>query len=433
MNIAIVGTGHVGLVTGACFADLGNRVLCMDHDQTKIQLLQKGNIPFFEPGLAELIQKNIKQKRLFFSTQMKDAVKFGKVVFLCVGTPPRSTGEADLSAIENVCEQIANHLTQYRLIVEKSTVPVETGAQLKKRIKQSVRRQVSFDVASNSEFLREGSAVQDFFKPDRIVLGVENERSRRILLELYKPFNVPIVVTNVEGGELIKHACNSFLAAKISFVNLVSQVCEKVGADIEKVAEGVGSDRRIGRAFLNAGIGYGGSCFPKDVQAFIKICEKLEVDANFLKGVERINESQKKRFVEKVHRAMRGVKGKTLGVLGLAFKPDTDDMRCAPSVDILTELKQAGAKIIAYDPQAMEAAKVMLNDVSYAKTPYEVCKGADALLILTEWREFRELDLKQIKKLLKHPIIIDGRNIYDPIVPKRMGFQYYSIGRKGFK
>ena len=429
MNIGIIGSGHVGLVTGACFADLGNDVICMDNDSQKIKLLQRGQIPFFEPGLSELVQKNHGEGRLRFTASIRDVVHTSKIIFLCVGTPSTASGDADLSAIEHVTKKIVESLREYRVIVEKSTVPVETGALLYQMIKQGNRRRIPFDVASNPEFLREGTAIQDFFNPDRIVLGVESVRAKKALLELYKPFKVPIIVTDISSAELIKHASNSFLAAKISFINLVSQMCDKVGADVNKVAEGMGADRRIGKAFLNAGVGFGGSCFPKDLAAFIRIGERLNVRSHLLKEVVEINEAQKINFAKRVIRILKKVENKTLGVLGLAFKPDTDDMRCASAADILHLLKAAGAKIVAYDPCAVPEARKVLKGISFSKNPYDACRGADAALILTEWREFREIDLKRLKQSLKHPVIMDGRNIYDPVEMKRMGFRYYSVGR----
>jgi UDPglucose 6-dehydrogenase len=429
MKIAIIGSGHVGLVTGACFADLGNQVLCMDQDTKKINLLKQGKMPFFDPGLSELVLKNVRQKRLRFSTSVREAVRHAKVVFLCVGTPPRESGEADLSSIEDVAEEIAASMTEYRLVVEKSTVPVETGLQLYKTIKENRRKGVSFDVASNPEFLREGAAVHDFFRPDRIVLGVQSKRAEKLLMDIYRPFKVPMIVTDIQSAEMIKHASNSFLATKISFANLVGQMCEKVGADISKVTEGMGSDLRIGKAFLSAGIGYGGFCFPKDLQAFTRIGQKLKVNCNLFESVAAINETQKRDFIHKVQDALWNFNGKTMAILGLSFKPDTDDMRYAPSVDIINRLQAEGAKIRAFDPQAIPAAKRIFKGIQYAKNAYEACRRADALLILTEWREFKKLDLRRIKKLLKRPIIIDGRNIYDPTVVKKLGYQYHSVGR----
>ncbi|MBI1977682.1 MAG: UDP-glucose/GDP-mannose dehydrogenase family protein [Candidatus Omnitrophica bacterium] len=430
MRIGIIGSGHVGLVTGAGFADLGNEVLCMDHDVQKIKLLKRGEIPFYEPGLQELVQKNCGEGRLFFSADSKEVLRFSKVLFLCVGTPPRSDGDADLSAVEKVAREIGRNLAEYRLIVEKSTVPVQTGEQLYTAIKSSLRKKVAFDVASNAEFLREGSAVQDFFNPDRIVLGVGNNRAKQLLLEIYKPFKAPIVLTDIRSAEIIKHACNSFLATKVSFINLISQICEKVGADVVKVAEGIGTDHRIGRAFLDAGIGFGGSCFPKDLAAFAHIARKHKVSSSLLQAVSEVNETQKLNFVSKVKSILNPIKGKTIAVLGLAFKPNTDDLRSAPAIDIVKNFEREGAKIKAYDPQAIPAAGKVLKGISFAKNAYEACRNADALVILTEWREFRELDLRRLKQYLKRPIVIDGRNIYDVEVMRQNGFKYFSVGRK---
>lgn len=401
----------------------------MDHDLQKIKLLNRGKVPFYEPGLLELIQKNIQEGRLRFSTDIKETVQFAKVIFLCVGTPPRANGEADLSAIEHVAEAIGKNLTEYRLIVEKSTVPVQTGAQLHKMIAQNSKKKIVFDVAANAEFLKEGSAVHDFYNPDRIILGVQTPRAKKLLLEIYKPFKVPILVTDVQSAEMVKHASNSFLAMKISYINLISQMCEKAGADVVKVAEGMGMDRRIGKPFLNAGIGFGGSCFPKDLLAFISIGEKFGTPCHLLREVVKMNQFQKMYFVGKIKKVLGVLKGKKLAVLGLAFKPDTDDMRNAPAVDVVEELKVAGAKIKAYDPRAIKTAKKVLKGIEFAKNVYETCQGADAVLILTEWREFYDLDFKKLKKTLKRPIVIDGRNIYDPIAMRKNGFQYYSIGR----
>ena len=429
MKIGIIGSGHVGLVSGAGFADLGNEVICMDQDEQKISMLKRNKTPFFEPGLAEILKRNMTEGRLRFTTSMSEVVKKSQVIFLCVGTPPQATGEADVSAIAQVAKEIGRNLTGYRLIVEKSTVPVETGHQLYLMIKASQTKKVPFDVASNAEFLREGSALYDFFNPDRIVLGVNTDRARKLLLEIYKPFKAAIFVTDVTSGEMIKHASNSFLAMKISFMNLISRICEKAGADVTKVAEGMGSDRRIGKSFLNAGVGFGGSCFPKDLMAFMRIAEKLDVSSELLKAIWNVNEEQKTYFVNKVRSVLKNLRGKKLAVLGLAFKPDTDDMRNAPSIDIVSQLGLDGATIVAFDPQAMQSAKEYIKKIKYASNPYEACREADAMLILTEWREFRELDLKRLKRLLKSPIVIDGRNIYDPAVMKKNGFRYYSIGR----
>ncbi len=425
----MIGTGYVGLVTGGCLADLGHEVVCVDIDQEKIAKLKKGLIPIYEPGLEELVKRNAKEKRIAFTTSLKEGVKKASVVFIAVGTPPKENGEADLTFVENVAKEIARCMTSYKLIVEKSTVPVETGEWVRRTVKANNARKVEFDVASNPEFLREGQAINDFMHPDRIVIGVESKRARELLLELYKPLKATMVVTDIKSAEIIKHASNSFLATKISFINAVSNICEKAGADIEKVAEGMGLDRRIGRNFLNAGIGFGGFCFPKDLSAFIKISEKLGYDFGLLKEVERINAFQKQLLIKKINDNLWIVKGKTIAILGLAFKPDTDDIRFAPALEIIEALRAEGAEIRTYDPQAMKKAKQALKGVTFCETSYEAAKGADCLVIVTEWNEFKELDFKKIKKLLKQPLIIDGRNIYDPAALEKLGFKYVCIGR----
>ena len=429
MNISIVGTGYVGLTTGACFAELGNKVICVDNNKAKIESLKKGIIPFYEPRLEELVKKNTKRKRLFFSSSIKQGVEKSLVIFIAVGTPSRDNGEADLTAIENVARNIALNMKEYRLIVEKSTVPVETGLWVERTIAANIKARAKFDVASNPEFLREGSAIADFMHPDRIVVGVESKKARDILLDLYRPLNAPILLTDIKSAELIKHASNSFLATKISFINAVSQVCERTGADVAKVAEGMGLDKRIGRQFLNAGAGYGGSCFPKDVDAFINISDKLGYDFDLLKSVKKINQQQKELILKKIHDALWIIKNKTIGILGLSFKPNTDDMRSAPSLDIIAALKKEGAKIKAYDPCALKKAAALLSGVKFAKDIYDLVKGCDCVVVITEWNEFKEADFLRIKKLLKRPLIIDGRNIYEPEKLKKLGFEYISIGR----
>lgn len=429
MNISIVGTGYVGLTTGACFAELGNKVICVDNNKAKIENLKKGIIPFYEPRLEELVKKNTKRKRLFFSSSIKQGVEKSLVIFIAVGTPSRDNGEADLTAIENVARNIALNMKEYRLIVEKSTVPVETGLWVERTIAANIKARAKFDVASNPEFLREGSAIADFMHPDRIVVGVESKKARDILLDLYRPLNAPILLTDIKSAELIKHASNSFLATKISFINAVSQVCERTGADVAKVAEGMGLDKRIGRQFLNAGAGYGGSCFPKDVDAFINISDKLGYDFDLLKSVKKINQQQKELILKKIHDALWIIKNKTIGILGLSFKPNTDDMRSAPSLDIIAALKKEGAKIKAYDPCALKKAAALLSGVKFAKDIYDLVKGCDCVVVITEWNEFKEADFLRIKKLLKRPLIIDGRNIYEPEKLKKLGFEYISIGR----
>ncbi|MBI2101517.1 UDP-glucose/GDP-mannose dehydrogenase family protein [Candidatus Woesearchaeota archaeon] len=430
MKIAVVGTGYVGLVTGTCLADLGNEVVCVDIDEEKIKSLNKGIIPIYEPGLDGLVANNKKAGRLEFTSDLKKSIKECGVVFICVGTPPKENGEADLSYVENVARAIAEAMDSYKVIVEKSTVPVETGEKVARTIRAYNVHKADFDVVSNPEFLREGSAVNDFMHPDRVVIGCENERSRNVMKELYSPLNAPIIFTDIKSAEIIKHASNSFLAAKISFINAIANICELAGADIEKVSEGMGFDKRIGRSFLNAGIGYGGSCFPKDVDAFVRIAEKFGYDFRLLKAVQEINNAQRDNFMKKIEKALWVVKGKTIGVLGLAFKPNTDDMRLAPSIDIISQLQKEGAKIKAYDPEAMQKAGQIFNGITYCNSPYEAAAGSDALVILTEWKEFKELDLKRIKPLMKHPLIIDGRNIYNPEEMRKEGFVYISIGRK---
>jgi len=430
MKIAVAGAGYVGLVTAACFAELGNDVVCVDIDEEKIAKLNSGIIPIYEPGLEDLVIRNKKNANLRFTSDLKKAIKECEIIFICVGTPPKENGEADLSYVENAARAIAEAIDSYKLIVEKSTVPVETGEKVAKTIRAYNTHKADFDVVSNPEFLREGSAVHDFMQPDRIVVGCESEKAKKIMEELYSPLKAPIIFTDIKSAEIIKHASNSFLATKISFINAIANICELSGADVEKVAEGMGLDKRIGRSFLNAGIGYGGFCFPKDAEAFIRISEKFGYDFRLLKAAQEINNNQKKHFVKKIEKSLWIVKGKTIGVLGLAFKPNTDDMRFAPSIEIITELQREGARIKAYDPQAMEKAKNILNGVIYCNNPYDVAKDSDALVIITEWDEFRKLDLKRVKSMMKHPLIIDGRNIYNPEDVKKEGFMYISIGRK---
>ncbi|MFH1897806.1 MAG: UDP-glucose/GDP-mannose dehydrogenase family protein [Candidatus Desantisbacteria bacterium] len=429
MKICVVGTGYVGLVTGTCLAELGNNVICVDVDTEKIATLQKGIMPIYEPGLEELVHRNVKEERLSFTTSIADGVEVSDIIFIAVGTPPKDDGEADLSFVEAVARDIALNMTAYKVIVEKSTVPVETGEWVAHTIKINNKNKVEFDVVSNPEFLREGTAIHDTMNPERIVIGTRSERAEKILRELYKPFNAPIIVTDIKSAEIIKHASNAFLAMKISFINAVSRICELTGADVVKIAEGMGYDSRIGKAFLNAGCGFGGFCFPKDLEAFIKISEKLGYDFELLRAVKKINEGQKGLMVKKIKDAVWIIKGKTIGILGLAFKPNTDDMRFAPSIDIIKQLQIEGARIKAFDPVAMERAEGLLEDVEFCKNAYEVAKDSDCLVILTEWNEFRELDLLRIKETMKNPVIIDGRNIYDPAKMKEMDIRYVGIGR----
>ena len=429
MNISIIGSGYVGLVTGACFAELGNQVICADNDVKKIAQLKKGSVPIYEPGLEELVKLNLKNKRLKFTSSIKAAVKASEVIFIAVGTPALENGEADLTGIENVARSIAQNMDGYRLIVEKSTVPVETCAWIKKTVSTYIKKGHKFDVVSNPEFLREGSAINDFTHPDRIVLGLETTKAKQIMTNLYQPLNRPMLITNIKSAELIKHASNAFLATKISFINAVSRICDKVGADVKEVATGMGLDNRIGRYFLHAGIGYGGSCFPKDLDAFINIAEKLGYDFAILKAVRDTNEEQKKFVFQKIKDELWVIKDKTIAILGLAFKPNTDDLRNSPSIDLVRALIQEGAKIKVYDPKAMAKAKELLKDVVFCNDLYQAAKAADCLVVTTEWNEFKELDFIRLKKTLKRPLVIDARNIYDPKLLKQMGFTYIGVGR----
>lgn len=428
MNISIIGSGYVGLVSGACFAELGNRVICADCDVKKISSLKKGAVPIYEPGLEELIAGNLKNKRLKFTSSIREAVKSSEIIFIAVGTPSLENGDADLTGVENVARVIAQNMDGYRLIVEKSTVPVETCAWIKKTIATYIKKKYKFDVVSNPEFLREGSAINDFTHPDRIVIGAESQKARQIMTELYQPLNTPILVTNIKSAELIKHASNAFLATKISFINALSRICDTVGADVKEVAQGMGLDNRIGRYFLHAGIGYGGSCFPKDLDAFITIAQKLGYDFKMLKAVRDTNEEQKEFVLQKIKEALWIIKDKSIAVLGLAFKPNTDDLRNSPSIDLIKALIREGAKIRVYDPKAMEKAKNILKDVIFCKNSYQASSGADCLIIATEWNEFKELDFLKLKKILGRPLIVDGRNIYEPKHLKRLGFTYIGVG-----
>ncbi|MEO0019459.1 MAG: UDP-glucose/GDP-mannose dehydrogenase family protein [candidate division WOR-3 bacterium] len=429
MHIAVIGTGYVGLTSGACLAKIGHRVICVDNDEEKITVLNRGGIPIYEPGLREVIDEAVRANRLSFTTNISQAVKESEVCFICVGTPPLESGEPDLTYVESVARDIAFSMDGYRLIVEKSTVPVQTGKWVRKTIERYNRKQIPFDVASNPEFLREGSAVRDFLEPDRIVIGVETERARDLLLEIYKPIKAPVLVTDIESAELIKHCSNAFLAMKISFINAVAIICEAAGADVMKVADGMGMDKRIGRAFLDAGVGYGGFCFPKDLRAFIRIAEELGYDFKLLREVERINEETKQRFVKKIRQVLWNLRDKNIGILGLAFKPNTDDMRLAPSIDIIRALLLEGAKVRAYDPHAMENARKILPDIIYCQRAEDVAQDADLLAIVTEWDEFKHLDLIRIKEKMRLPIICDGRNIFERSRLERLGFTYIGVGR----
>lgn len=429
MKVCIIGTGYVGLVTGACLAELGNRVICVDNNPEKIDILNRGEVPIYEPGLREMVRNGREAERISFTTSIPEGVAASEIVFIAVSTPPLADGSADLSAVARVAREVAENLNGYKVIVDKSTVPVKTGEKVAETIKRYRKNEVEFDVVSNPEFLREGSAIHDTFHPDRIVIGTSSPRAAGILQELYQPLEAPLIITDINSAEIIKHASNSFLATKISFANALARICEEAGANVEEVTKGMGLDKRIGSQFLNAGVGYGGSCFPKDVSAFIKIAEELGYDFRLLKDVEMINERQVDYFFSKIKETLWILEDKTVGILGLAFKPNTDDMRNAPSIPIINKLLEEKAKIRAYDPKAMEKAKAVLPDIQYCQNPYRVAEGSEALIILTEWNEFKEMDLAKLKGLLKHPTVIDGRNIYDPAKMKELGFNYHSIGR----
>jgi len=434
MRLTVVGAGYVGLTTAVCFAHLGNEVMVVEKLPEKVQVLKGGEVPFYEPGLEEMLRENLSLGRLFFTTDLKEGLDFSDVIFVCVGTPQRPDGSADLSQVEEVAREIAKFMEGYKLLVEKSTVPVNTHKLIKRTVERYLKRKgkvLEFDVASNPEFLREGSAVRDFLEPDRIVIGVESERARRIMEELYKDFKCPIIFTDPATAELIKHASNSFLAMKISYINMVADLCEKVGADVRLVAEGMGYDKRIGGEFLRAGIGWGGSCFPKDIKAFIKMAKDHGVDFSLLEEVDKINQRRAVQFVEKVKSVLWSLKDKTLAVWGLSFKPNTDDIREAPSLRLVPMLLKEGARLKLYDPKAMENFKKLYppgKDLDYAPDMYSAVEGASALLIFTEWEEFQRADLNRVKELMELPIIIDGRNIYEPDAVRGLGFEYYGVG-----
>ncbi len=433
MRIVMVGTGYVGLVTGACFSEFGVDVVCVDKDEAKIARLKAGGIPIFEPGLDKLVETNVKAGRLSFTTNLAEAVPGADAVFIAVGTPSRrGDGHADLSYVYAAAEEIGRALTGYAVVVTKSTVPVGTGREVARRIR-AVRPDAQFDVASNPEFLREGAAIGDFMRPDRVVIGCESERAREVMRQLYRPLyliETPIVFTSLETSELIKYAANTFLAAKITFINEIADLCEKVGADVHDVAKGIGLDGRIGKKFLHPGPGYGGSCFPKDTLALVKTAQDYGAPLRIIETVVDINDKRKKGMADKVVAACGGsVKGKTVAVLGLTFKPNTDDMRDSPSLDILPALQAKGARIVAYDPEGMHEAKHMLPGVELAEDAYAAMNGADALVIVTEWNQFRSLQLDKVKKLMKAPVIVDLRNVYSPADMAAAGFDYHSIGR----
>jgi len=431
MNITIIGSGYVGLVTGACLAELGNKVICCDNDAEKIKGLKKGRMPIYEPGLQDLVKANIRKKKLSFTGSIKEAVRASELIFIAVGTPSLKNGEPDLAEVERVAGDIAANMTSYRLVIEKSTVPIATGERIKEIILKNLKRKIKFDVVSNPEFLREGQAIYDFMHPPRIVIGIESKKAKETMVNLYKPLNTRLFITDIKSAELIKHASNSFLVMKISFINSLANVCERTGADILEVAEGIGLDPRIGKAFLNAGIGYGGPCLPKDLDALIKISEKAGYEFRLLQAAKEANQGQREYFLEKILYTLGSLQDKSVGILGLSYKPNTDDMRHAPSIPIIEALSARGLRLKAYDPEAMKKAKEVLgNKVEFCNDPYQACRGSDCLLILTEWDEFKELDFAKVKKLMKKPLIIDGRNIYEPQAMQKAGFTYIGIGRR---
>jgi UDPglucose 6-dehydrogenase len=429
MNLTLIGTGYVGLVTGACFAEVGHHVVCVDNDEAKVKLLKAGGIPIYEPGLDELVRKNTAAGRLSFTANTAEGVQKSDVIFIAVPTPPLPDGSVDLSFIERVARDTATAMTGYKIIVDKSTVPVKTGEKVAETIKRYCAAKVDFDVVSNPEFLREGFAVGDLMKPDRIVIGTRSPRPVAMMKEIYAPFNAPIVVTDINSAELIKHASNSFLALKISYINAIAAVCENTGANVQEVAAGMGMDERIGHRFLNAGLGFGGSCFPKDLSAFIKIAEQVGYDFRLLKEVQRINTEQMDRFVKKITDTLWVLKGKKIGVLGLAFKQNTDDVRMSPAIELCQRLQKEGAVLRVHDPKAMDKAGAILKDVTWVEDMNNVADGCDALVVATEWDEFKKLDLDRARKSLTHPILFDGRNLFDRNEMERLGWVYKSVGR----
>ncbi len=432
MQIAVIGTGYVGLVTGAGLADFGNEVTCVDIDEKKIEALRKGVIPIYEPGLDTIVNRNVAEGRLKFSTDLADAIRGSRAIFIAVGTPPKADGSADLRYVEEVARTIAKYMNGPKLVITKSTVPIGTGRMIEKILAESGNGHQG-SVVSNPEFLREGSAIEDFMKPDRVVIGASDRESIDLMKEIYAPLHSlesPFVVTNVESSELIKYAANGFLATKISFINEIAMLCELLGGDVQHVARGIGLDSRIGPKFLQAGPGFGGSCFPKDTSAVADIAKRYGYNFQIIEAVLRVNEDIKQRMVGKVINAVGGsVHGKAIGILGLAFKPETDDMRDSPTIPLIQGLQKEGAAIRAYDPQAMENAKKLFENVAFCNDAYETADGADALVIATEWNEFRALNLGRVRKLLKQPLIIDLRNVYDPQRMKSEGFKYVSVGR----
>jgi UDPglucose 6-dehydrogenase len=431
MKIAIIGSGYVGLVTGACFAEVGHEVICVDNDERKVKALQNGKVPIYEPGLEQLVQRNVSAHRLQFTGSIEQGVDNSQVVFIAVPTPPQIDGSVDLTYIERVAREIASVLKEYRVIVDKSTVPVKTGEKVADTIRRYSKVNVDFDVVSNPEFLREGCAVADLLEPDRIVIGSNSERALAIMKRVYEPFMAPIMVTDINSAELIKHAANSFLALKISYINALSAICEASGADIEKVADGIGADKRIGRSFLNAGLGYGGSCFPKDIAAFIAISEQIGEPFQLLREVQRINQYQRERFVKRLRETLWVLKEKRIAVWGLTFKPDTDDVRNSVAVDLVNDLLREGAQVTAYDPKGNEKVQELnlCPGVRLANSALEAVEDAETLILATEWPDFANADLTEVRRRMHTPIVFDGRNLFDPATMRDLGFHYYAIGR----
>ena len=434
MDISIIGSGYVGLVTGACFADVGHHVICVDNDSEKVKQLKAGEIPIYEPGLEEIVHRNVSAQRLHFTGNIQEAVERSQIIFIAVPTPPLPDGDVDLSFVEKVAREIAGVLTDYRVIVDKSTVPVKTGEKVAESIKRYNRHGAKFDVVSNPEFLREGCAVADLMHPDRIVIGAQSDHAIDLMKKVYEPFMAPILVTDVSSAELIKHCANSFLALKISYINAVSGICEASGADVEKVADGIGMDHRIGRDFLNAGIGYGGSCFPKDIAAFIAISDQLGRPFTLLKEVQRINEGQKARFLKTIRETLWVLREKRIAVWGLTFKPDTDDVRSSVAIEVVEQLLREGAHVVAYDPKGMKARSIKaIADAEFVSSALEAVTDAEALIIATDWNEFVNVNLAELKDKMRTPIVFDGRNLLDPETMRQFGFSYYSVGRAGVR
>ena len=432
MNICVVGVGYVGLVTAACFSEFGIDVTCVDIDASKITQLQAGHVPIYEPGLEELVRKNLREGRLHFTTDLTEGVEHALVVFLAVGTPPQGDGSADLRFVDAVAREVAETMNGYKVVVTKSTVPVGTGERVAEIIRTHQKTPVAFDVVSNPEFLREGSAIEDFMRPNRVVIGASSEQAVAIMRDLYRPLyliETPFLITDVETAELVKYASNAFLATKISYINEIAQLCERVGVDVNVVAKGMGLDSRIGGKFLHAGAGFGGSCFPKDSLALVQMGAVHGVKMELLEAVIRVNHGQRVRLLEKITRLVGGLRGKTIGVLGLAFKPNTDDLREAPAVELIDSLLAEGATVRAFDPAATEQAAKLYPAVEMCKDAYAVAEGADAVVLMTEWNQFRNLDLGRIRDALRQPVFVDGRNVYEPARMEALGFTYEGIGR----